>query len=265
MQFIEYFDRSSFCKVFYKEGLFKFYTLDSINFKISKAMKKKEVLRDYSFADSKLVTTAKEKVAFMRRDIQKFEAFRIDISDLEELETAVDDFSDTITDIEALGDQVESTELKDAKAEETRESIRKVMAHVALKFEDTSTKYRKFGTEALSHQNDSELLITAKRVYRMGIIYLPELEEHGLTQELLDGVLRVREELDDLLVDQKISIAERDSLQQERVEEGNAIFKTLMSYTTTGMSIWESSDVAKYNDYVIYNTISGEAPSELTL
>ncbi|WP_348825113.1 hypothetical protein [Flavobacterium aestuarii] len=33
-----------------------------------------------------------------------------------------------------------------------------------------------------------------------------------------------------------------------------------MSYTTTGLSIWETSDVAKYNDYVIYNTVTGETP-----
>jgi hypothetical protein len=33
-----------------------------------------------------------------------------------------------------------------------------------------------------------------------------------------------------------------------------------MQYTTTGLSIWETSDVAKYNDYVVYNTVSGETP-----
>jgi hypothetical protein len=31
-----------------------------------------------------------------------------------------------------------------------------------------------------------------------------------------------------------------------------------------GLSIWETSDVAKYNDYVVYNTVNGETPEVAT-
>jgi hypothetical protein len=34
----------------------------------------------------------------------------------------------------------------------------------------------------------------------------------------------------------------------------------LVSYTNTGQSIWTTSNVAKYNDYVLYNTTTGDAP-----
>jgi hypothetical protein len=57
---------------------------------------------------------------------------------------------------------------------------------------------------------------------------------------------------------------ERDIIQEDRVEAGNTIYKTLMQYTTMGLSIWETSDVAKYNDYVVYNTVSGETPEVAT-
>ena len=49
-------------------------------------------------------------------------------------------------------------------------------------------------------------------------------------------------------------------MQEDRVEAGNTIYTTLVKYTSIGLSIWETSDVAKYNDYVIYNTATGEMP-----
>lgn len=55
-----------------------------------------------------------------------------------------------------------------------------------------------------------------------------------------------------------LKISDRDIEQESRVEAGNAIYNTLIKYTNTGQSIWVSSNVAKYNDYVIYNTASGE-------
>ena len=61
-----------------------------------------------------------------------------------------------------------------------------------------------------------------------------------------------------LIIDMKIKIGERDILQENRVETANAIYATLVNYTKAGQSIWSSRNVAKYNDYVLYNTISGE-------
>ena len=57
-------------------------------------------------------------------------------------------------------------------------------------------------------------------------------------------------------------IADRDIEQESRVEAGNAIYATLIKYTNTGQSIWETSNVAKYNDYVVYNTKTGGEEDE---
>jgi hypothetical protein len=42
------------------------------------------------------------------------------------------------------------------------------MARAELKYGNSNAKYKKFGTEALSQQSDSDLLITGKRVVRVG-------------------------------------------------------------------------------------------------
>lgn len=228
-------------------------------------MKKKEAQRGYHFPDAELITTGNAKIAFMRRDSAAFETYGIDATAIDSLETAIETFTDNISDVELAGRQVLSTEATEAKAEQLREGIRGVMSRVALKHNVDSTQYKMFGTELLSRQTDSNLLLTAKRVCRLGTEGLAIYSANGLNAGMLAQIITVREELDDLMVDQKIKIGIRDNLQEDRVEEGNAIYKILSAYASTGMSIWVSSDVAKYNDYIIYNTPSGTASVEPTV
>jgi hypothetical protein len=223
-------------------------------------MKKPEVVRLYNFSDAALVTTGKEKIAFMRRDFAAFTPFGVTAALVTSLETVINAFSNTITDIESVSRQTGVTTIKDAKADQLRVAIRAVMARAELKYGTQGAKYKQFGTEALSQQSDSDLLITGKRVVRAGTEFLADLAPNGLTAAMLTAITTLCNEFAVLIVDVKFKIGERDIMQEDRVEAGNAIYKTLVQYTTTGLSIWETSDVAKYNDYVIYNTVTGETP-----
>jgi hypothetical protein len=223
-------------------------------------MKKPSVVRLYRFSDATLVTKGKEKIAFMRRDAAAFTPFGVTAPQVTSLETAINVFSNTITDIEAVSNQTGVTAAKDAKADQLRVAIRAVMARAELKYGNSSAKYKKFGTEALSQQSDSDLLITGKRVVRVGTEFLTDLTPNGLTVAMLTAITTLCNEFEFLIIDLKIKIGERDIIQEDRVEAGNIIYKTLIQYTTMGLSIWETSDVAKYNDYVVYNTVNGETP-----
>lgn len=221
-------------------------------------MKKPSVVRLYKFSDATLVTKGKEKIAFMRRDAAAFTPFGVTAPQVTTLETAITAFSNTITDVEAISNQTGVTAAKDAKADQLRVAIRAVMARAELKYGNSNAKYKKFGTEALSQQSDSDLLITGKRVVRVGTEFLTDLTPNGLTAVMLTAITTLCNEFEALIIDLKIKIGERDIIQEDRVEAGNTIYKTLIQYTTTGLSIWETTDIAKYNDYVVYNTVSGE-------
>jgi len=223
-------------------------------------MKKKEVLRAYNFSDGKLVTTTKEKIAFIRRDAAEFDGYGITSAMVDELENQTNHFSETATDVELVSNQTEVTTNKDAIADKLQVAIRGVMSRVVLKYPVESAKYRKFGTEALSQQSDAELLVIASRVVRVGTEMLADLAANGLTSGMLDEVKHFRDDLEHELIGMNLKIADRDIEQESRVEAANAIYATLIKYTNTGQSIWETSNVAKYNDYVVYNTPSGDAP-----
>lgn len=225
-------------------------------------MKKSDVIRFYNFSDGTLVTKGLEKVAYMQRDKPEFELYGITPQKVADLKTLLNAFSERLTDVEALGDQTGVTANKDAKAEEIRNALREIMARVVLVYEFGTPKYKKFGTDTLSSQSDSDLLITAKRVVRVGNEFLSELFANGITTTMLDTVTALATEFTDLIVDMKMEIGNRDIEQEDRVEAGNAIYATLVKYTNTGQSIWETSDVAKFNDYVLYNNYSGEPEEE---
>ena len=223
-------------------------------------MKKKEAVRAYNFSDAKLVTTVNEKIAFIRRDAAEFNEFGITSAMVDALESQTNLFSNTATDVELVGNQKEVTATKEAIANQLRGAIRNVMSRVVLKYEEQTAKYRKYGTAALSQQSDAQLLVIASRVVRVGTEMLDDLADNGLTAAMLSNVKSLKDDLEQELISMNLKISDRDIEQESRVEAGNAIYTTLVKYTNTGQSIWVSSNVAKYNDYVIYNTVSGEAP-----
>lgn len=222
-------------------------------------MKKKEAVRAYNFSDAKLVTTVNEKIAFIRRDAAEFNEFGITSAMVDALESQTNLFSNTATDVELVGNQKEVTATKEAIANQLRGAIRNVMSRVVLKYEEQTAKYRKYGTAALSQQSDAQLLVIASRVVRVGTEMLADLADNGLTAAMLSNVKSLKDDLEQELISMNLKISDRDIEQESRVEAGNAIYTTLVKYTNTGQSIWVSSNVAKYNDYVIYNTASGEA------
>lgn len=234
-----------------------FFKFVSINLKFL-FMKKQEVMRLYTFSDAALVTKGLEKTAFMQRDAIQFDSYGITADKVTELQDLITLFSDRLTDVEALGDQTGATALKDAKAVALREAISDIMARTELAYGTNSPEYRKFGTDTLSKQTDSDLYITGKRVVRVGTELLPTLSTYGLTATQLTAVANLSSGFSDLMVDMKIEIGDRDIKQEDRVEAGNEIYDTLVKYTNLGQSIWGGSDVAKFNDYILYNTISGE-------
>lgn len=221
-------------------------------------MKKKEVMRDYKFSDALLVDKGRANVAFIDRDQEKFSDYGVKPEVVAEYKATIEVFFEGLKDVFVLGDQKIATEEKDEKAEEVRVYIRDVMTHVVTKYPEGSARYEKFGTRNLSHLSDAELNIVCMTVYQAGTAALSELRSTGLTEDKLLGLNKMNDEFARHIVAKKFKVADRDILQQDRVKAGNEIYKKLVKYCRIGRNIWETTDVARYNDYLIYNTISGD-------
>ena len=64
---------------------------------------------------------------------------------------------------------------------------------------------------------------------------------------------------DTALNNQITAIRQRDITTEERTTKANEVYRTLAKICTLGKNIWYGVNEAKYNDYVIYDTTSGDA------
>lgn len=219
-------------------------------------MKKQTVVRSYNFSDAHLILKGKEKISFMRRDKTAFAVHGIAESMMAAFENALTDFSENATDIEAKSSQTAVTLAKNVKAEELRTAIRNVMKRTELALGANSAKYRLFRIKALGRKPDSDLLITAKVLVQACKEYSQNGIETGITTAMLEAIMTLCGDFELLIHEQNDKIWERHSQQENRIAQGNSIYATLTTYTAIGFSIWETVNVAKYNDYVIYDRAS---------
>lgn len=213
-------------------------------------------MRMYNFSDADLILTGKEKISFLRRDKTAFASFGITETMIAKFDTALNAFAENSTDIEAHSKQIMATQAKNEKAEELKTAVQNVMKRVAFIYGANTARYRQFGTKGLSRKVDSEVLITAKVVQALSNKHLQKLSAAGITAAILQTIAVVCNDFEELLHEQNDKIWERNLLKKNRIADGNAIYTTLVKYTAIGCAVWASNNVAKYNDYVLYNRVT---------
>jgi hypothetical protein len=225
-------------------------------------MKKKVVDFIFNLKLAVLLTLTKAKISFIRRDLTEFEKFGIKEVNLTALEALILELENIPSDQEFLGDQIEATQGKDTFAEILRESMRSIFQRAGNKFGVKSGKYRKFGNDDVSHIEGGSLSYAALRVKRVAAGLLADLASEGLTQAHIDELETNLTTYNTKLGEQEDAISDRDIATEDRAEKANAIYSLLVKYCETGRRIWVGKNEAKYNDYIIYNTPSGEPEEE---
>lgn len=205
-----------------------------------------------------------EKVSFLKRDIEEFAKYGYTIEKADDLDDRISSFENFPTDREFEGDVMIATEKKNALTIETILKIRSVMLRVQDKYGKQSAYYKKFGASALSNLKDEMLLITIRRVARVGGMYLNELQEKGLTQEHIDELIVMANDFEALIALQSDAIADREIGTMIRTNTVNELYAELSKICESGKGIWKESNEAKYNDYIIYDTPSAKPEEEIS-
>lgn len=223
-------------------------------------MEKREVVRAYNFADGTLITVCNEKQSFAVRDQAEMTTMGIDAPYLLAFVTEINSFETLPTDEELEGEQIIATENKDADADKVREAVRGIMTRVENKWGVQSGRYRKYETKGLSQMSDSQILVCGRRVVRVATANLVELASEGLTAGIIADLDTKCQSFEDTINIQKNAIADRDIAVEDRIEAGNGLFAKNRRICNAGQNIWHEVDEAKFNDYITYNTPSGEPP-----
>lgn len=213
-------------------------------------MPQNELKRAYTFSDAELKQKADGLVISIVRDIEFFAARNFNKDKLVPLEQMIAAFDATSTDKEMEGWMKVATEQKDAVAEELRPLLR-TFRNIANSAFGGKGNYHVFSFGSISQLSDDELCRLAKRVYRIATRLKADMEKEGLTQAQLDTLAQLYRDLDKAIDNCGASVENRDIETQDRIKKGNAVYAEIMRLADIGKGLFEDTDEARYNDYVL--------------
>jgi len=213
-------------------------------------MPKQTATRQYSMADGVLKQLADALKLSIIRDLADFASRNITATQVTALQTLINNFDETTTDEELMGVVTDATIIKDKIAENIRIAVRPIrnMAETAY---STTGKYNTFGFDGLSQITDGDLYRLARRVVRVGTKLLAELAPQGLTAAQLTNVNTLATSFDAAIDAIENAIEDRDLETQDRILKGNALWAEMSRLASIGRSLYEDTDEARYNDYVL--------------
>lgn len=213
-------------------------------------MSQKVITRQYSMSDADLKQTADGLADNIRRDEAAFATRKIGKEALSGFEKRIADFDETSTDEEMLGYAMVATAQKDELAEAVRRAVRPIrnMAETAF---DGKGNYLVFGFDDMANMSDNDLCRMGKRVVRVCKQLKADMEQQGLTDAQLTELAELCQQLDKSIDNAAAKSEARDIETQHRINLGNALYAEMMKLANVGKSLFEDSDEARYNDYVI--------------
>jgi hypothetical protein len=221
-------------------------------------MKKKPTTFHFNIRLGVFSTLMREKLNYVKRDITEFNKFGVDELALTDAMDLNSTFSNILTDEELEGLQILATQSKDAAGTALKTDIGLIMKRAESKYGKDSGNYRRFGVEGIADLDGGQLVYVAKRVLRVATLLLTELASKGLTQAILTEYASSISTFEKALEAQEDSMAARDIATEERATSANELYTVVSDLCSTGKRIWENRNEAKYNDYLLYDTPSGE-------
>lgn len=217
-------------------------------------MKKQAVHRQYNFPDADLYLQCLERIKYAVRDQKSFEQYGYGKDKLQAFKAICSKFRALPDDDELVGDQMITTEKKYNAAEKLKTAIRSVMTRVAIKYNNRSGRYRKFGTAKMGDMTDAQLLFCGRRVARVARQQIDFLADVGLNENNIKRVTDACSNFENALNIQQDKVADRDISVERRIEQGNKLYTELIVLCNIGKDIWAESDPIKYEQYTIYES-----------
>ena len=217
-------------------------------------MKKQSEHRKHNYPDADLYLQCMERIRYAHRDIELFEQYGYNLERLKKFKAQCDRFRELPDDDELLGDQMILTEKKYKAADKLKGAIRSLMTRVALKYNNRTGRYRKFGASKLGDMTDAQLIFCARRVVRVARQQIDFLADSGVNEKVLGKISEACQEFENAVNLQQDKLADRDIGVERRVDYGNEIYEELVALCNIGKDIWDNKDKTRYENYCLYES-----------
>lgn len=215
------------------------------------------VKRDYKLTDPELAMFASNLASALTRDLSDFAFYGLTAEKIAQLTALCDEFEMFPTDASLVGDVMMTTEARDALRVQLAESVRAMALRVEQKWGVNSGRYKRLDMRPTAGLTDENLLYVARSVHTKVSEYLADLSSMGLTQAMLDDLKQLYIDFEKAKNAQADANAMREDKTVERIELGNKLYALVADYCELGKNLFEKTNPAKYNQYVIYSPGAG--------
>ena len=218
---------------------------------------KKEIVVLFKFSFAKLKQLCDNTLLLIDRDIAEFTDRGFTAAKRTAFVNQINAFLAVPADEIFDGIKQTATQNKDNARNALEIAMRSIINMVEIVFKDFPGKQREFGDFDLSRQTDEELVRNGKNMKDAATKYLTNLATEGLTAAKITALETLRSAFDTAIDLQKKSVTDRNYITEVRRTEANKLFLILMEHSNRGKAIFADVSQAKYSDYVIYDTPSG--------
>jgi len=222
-------------------------------------MSKKEIVKvKFNFTFAKLKQLADGMLILIDRDITEFNDRGFTVDKRTQFVDAIDKFANFPTDEQMDGIKITATAEKNVIRNAVEKRMRTFLLAAKIVFGEDTGAYREFGNPDLTHQTDAELVRNANMMVDTATKYLSELSTEGITAAKVALLDSEKTTFDNAIDFQQNAINNRDNSTEQRANYANSLYDLLVKYSEIGKDIWYDVSESKYNDYIIYNTPTGE-------
>ncbi len=216
-----------------------------------------EISRDYAFSDAELMVFANNLVQILTRDATELADFGVDAAAVTAFQALCTSFENFPQDTFYQADVGVANATKENTRSELIQATRRISNRALAKWGENSAEYKKFGVKGISAMTDKTLLATAFLVAQTAEDYLTALASEGLTQDMIDDYKDLVQLFQDNIAALANAINIRDNKTRDRILLGNQLYTLISKYAIYGKTLWEKTNSAKYNDYIIYQKEAG--------
>ena len=226
----------------------------------------KPIKRGYSFSDGTLSELGDDLVDNATRDSIQMTTFGYNAAKLATLTAKITAFKEFPGDAYYTGLMMIATATKNNAIKEMGVAGHEIVQRGIIRWGENSAEERTFGFKGYAGMKEPEKINACRDAHKFATDNLDEMTDQGLTEDILEAFKAKIDAADAAFSAKRKSVRNRDAAVDTRIKMGNELYAELVKLAGTGKTIWENTNEAKYNDYVIYasegvNTVSDSAPA----
>lgn len=208
--------------------------------------------KKFSLSYDELSLFASNLVVTLNRDVADLTPRGLDQLTIDAFAVIENAFEVLLPDEYYLGQLMTAVDAKDALRATVTQDIQLVSGFFEQKWGVSSGEYRSLRIKNLQNKGDDSFIRISRTVVEVATENLATLTPLGLTQAIIDTLESDAQLFEDALNDVVDKKNTRDLKAVERVNKANELYNYVSEYCKIGKLVYEHSDPAKFDDYLIY-------------